>query len=136
MEQEKLFHDDIYDAIRTAVQRLGGFKVVGSAMWPEKSPDKAGELLANCLNRARPEKLDTEQILYLIREARKVNCHVIVAFINEDAGYAPPTPTEPIDEMAQLQRDYIRSVEVMRQLTEKMERAQIRLGRDLKVVEK
>lgn len=127
MEQERLWHDDIFDATRTAIQRLGGFKTVGAALWPEKSPDKAGELLANCLNRTRPEKLDLEQFLLIVREARKVGCHVVAAFICDNAGYAPPQPIEPKDEMAELQRAYISAVEAQRALIERMERVQTRL---------
>jgi len=135
MEQEKLFHDDIYDAIRTAVQRIGGTKKVGATLWPEKSVTQAGELLANCLNRSRPEKLDPEQVLLIKRLARQANCHVIVAFENEDCGYKPPVPIEPVDEMAELQRTFIESVKQQKELADRMQRAQMRLGRDLGVVE-
>lgn len=47
MEQEKLFYDDIYDAIRSAVHHLKGAKHVGHMLWPEMSVDKAGERLLN-----------------------------------------------------------------------------------------
>lgn len=127
MEQERLWHDDIFDATRTAIQRLGGFKIVGAKLWPEKSPDKAGELLANCLNRTRPEKLDLEQFLLILREARKVGCHVIASFICDDAGYAPPQPIEPRDEYAELQRAYINAVGKLEELAERMGRVQTRL---------
>jgi len=136
MDQAKLFHEDIYDALRTAVQSLGGPKTVGPMLWPEKTMDQAKDYLNACLNRERREVLNPEQLLLILREARKANSHAALAYICEDAGYAAPVPTEPIDEMAQLQRDYIQSVETMRQLTERMERAQMRLGRDLKVVDR
>lgn len=109
MEQEPLFFEDIYDAYRHAVQRLGGAKTVGSSLFPEKSPDKAGEHLLNCLNRDRAEKLDLEQLLWIKREGRKAGCHVITAFENAEAGYAPPQPIEPEDEKAELQRRFIRA---------------------------
>ncbi|MFK5950901.1 MAG: hypothetical protein QM500_19285, partial [Methylococcales bacterium] len=80
MEQLALYHEDIYEAIRTAIQALGGAKKVGSSLWPDKSPDKAGELLNNCLNVTRNEKLDPEQVLFISRESRKIGCHAIAEY--------------------------------------------------------
>lgn len=69
MQQDSLFHEDIYDALGTDIKHIGGAKKVGVMLWPEKSADKAGENLNNCLNRTRPEKLDPEQIMFIVREA-------------------------------------------------------------------
>lgn len=57
MEQERLFFDDIADAIRVTVQALGGNKVMGCKVWPEKAPDAAARHLSDCLNAHKPEKL-------------------------------------------------------------------------------
>lgn len=122
MQQEPLFHEDIYEAIRTACMALGGMKRVGVMLKPDHSADKAGEWLNNCLNQTRPEKLDPEQIQFISREARKANCHAIATFQNSDAGYAPPIPIEPEDEKARLQREYIASVKAQQRITEKLER--------------
>ncbi|MCG8434409.1 MAG: hypothetical protein MJA83_10295 [Gammaproteobacteria bacterium] len=122
MEQESLFIEDVYEALRVAVMALGGTKVVGTMLWGDKPADKAGELLANCLNRTRPEKLDPEQFIFLQREAKKVGCHAIPAFTNQDTGYAPPIPIEPEDEKAQLQRDYIAAVKLSQQIAKRMEK--------------
>jgi len=92
MEQENLFHEDIYDALRTCIQRIGGNKKVGSHLWPEKSPDKAGEMLANCLNRDHAQKLDLEQVLWILREARRKDCHAGMYFITDECDYKQPEP--------------------------------------------
>lgn len=121
MDQEPLFIEDIYDAMRHAVQRLGGAKKVGIQLWTEKSADKAGEQLLACLNRDRAEKLSIEQFLWLRREARKIGCHVIAAYENQDGGYAPPQPVDPEDESAELMRRFIESVKVQERITARLE---------------
>lgn len=121
MDQEPLFIEDIYDAMRQTVQRLGGAKKVGIQFWPEKSADKAGEQLLNCLNRDRQEKLSIEQFLWLRREGRNVGCHIIAAFENQDGGYAPPQPVEPQDESAELMRQFIESVKSQERIAARLE---------------
>lgn len=133
MDQQGLFHEDIYDAVRSTVQRLGGPKKVGCLLWPDQPPEKAGQRMLDCLNRDRREVLNPEQLLFLAKEGRKSDCHTILAYLCEEAGYRPPEPIEPVDEMAQLQRDHIEAVKLLKVLAEKFERAQIRLGRDLKI---
>lgn len=134
--QESPF-EDIYEAYRDCCRSIGGkawAKTIGSMLWPAKMPDDAGKLLNNCLDKNRSEKLDPEQTLFILKEARKSGCHSAINYICEISGYRSPEPIEPIDEMAELQREYIGAVETMRTLTEKMEQAQIRVGRDLKSV--
>ncbi len=121
MNQEPLFIEDIYDAMRHTVARLGGAKRVGLQFWPEKSADKAGEHLLNCMNRDRSEKLNIEQFLWLRREGRKIGCHVIAAFENQDAGYAAPQPVDPQDESAELMRKFIESVKEQERITARLE---------------
>lgn len=121
MDQEPLFFEDIYDALRHAVHRLGGAKIVGASLFPEKMPDKAAEYLLACLNRDRAEKLSMEHFLWIRREARKVGCHVIAAFENQDSGYAPPQPVEPQDEVAELQRQFMANVQSSGRIAQRME---------------
>lgn len=121
MTQDPLFHEDVYEAIRTTVMALGGSKKVGAALKPDLPADKAGEWLANCLNRTRPEKLDPEQLLFLSREGRRVGCHAIAVFINADGGYAAPQPVEPEDERALLQRQFVQAVEISKRIADRLE---------------
>lgn len=119
--QVPLFHEDIYAAIHTAIMALGGAKKIGSCLWPDKPADKAGELLNNCLNRTRAEKLDPEQVNYISREARKVGCHAIAEFNGSDQGYQV-TPIEPEDEKAELQRQIINASKILQDSIAKLER--------------
>lgn len=122
VQQEPLFIEDIYEAVRTVSMALGGTKKAGALLKPDLPADKAGEWLANCLNRARPEKLDPEQLMFLAREGRRVGCHAIASFMCQDGGYAPPNPIEPEDERAALQRAYIESVRAQRQIADRLEK--------------
>jgi len=120
MEQLALYHEDIYEAIRTAVQALGGAKKVGSMLWPDKSPDKAGELLNNCLNTTRNEKLDPEQVVYLIAQSQKVGMHSIIDFIGSNCNYKF-SPIEPEDEKAELMKKFIQATQWQKEIAKKME---------------
>ncbi len=104
--QAPLFHEDVFEAARTVIMALGGSKKVGSMLWPEKSPQHGSELLNNCLNTVRPEKLDPEQLLFLLVEGQKIGCHALADYIGQCAGYKF-MPIEPEDEKAELQKQVI-----------------------------
>ncbi len=65
MQAEMPFFDSPEDAIRNAVQQLGGAKQVGPLLWPDKSVDAASRLLLDCLNQSRAEKLEISQVLHI-----------------------------------------------------------------------
>lgn len=122
VEQQSLFHDSLYDALKDCVRAIGEPKAVGKAMRPEKSQDEARTWLLNCLNPDRPEKFDPEQVLWILKESRKVNCHAGMAYIDRECGYADPQPIEPLDERAALQRDYIAAVKTLVAIQARMDR--------------
>jgi hypothetical protein len=123
--QQSLFYEDIFEALRTDVMALGGSKRVGAMLWPEKAADKAGELLNNCLNRDRAEKLDLEQTLFIKRAAKQVGSYATIFFECDDAGFTRPHPVEPEDETAKLQREFIEAAKRMEQMTARIERLQL-----------
>lgn len=122
MLQESLFVDSIYDALRGIVERAGGLKAVGLRLRPTKSADEAGRWLADCLNTSRPEKLDPEDVLHLLRIGREANYHGAKYWIDTECGYAPTPPVEPADEQAQLMREYIEAVKHQQQIANRLER--------------
>jgi len=122
MNQPPLFVESIYDALRAIVGQLGGPKVVGARLWPAKSVDDARRQLLDCLNPDRHEKLDPEQIVMLFRLARLAGYHGAMEYFAAEAGYTKPSPIEPADEMAQLQRDFIASVKLQQQIAARLER--------------
>lgn len=122
MQQSALFHEDIYDALSTDIAVLGGPKKVATMLWPAKSARAAADHLANCLSRHRAEKLDIEQIMFLIRKAKEQGSYCTLSFLADDTGFTRPMPVEPEDEKAALQRQFIQQVEQQRLLIERMER--------------
>lgn len=122
MEQQALFYEDIFDALRTCVLALGGFKVVGSKLRPELDPHKAGEWLADCLNRARAQKPEMDHVMWILREAKAAGCHAGMYYIARDAGYAEPPPITPQDELSDLQRRFIEAAKTQDIVLKRIER--------------
>jgi hypothetical protein len=122
--QATLFQESLNRALEVAVTALGGAKAVGHKLRPEMLADAAGKWLCNCLN-DNPDvrmKLEGEQIMWILREARKVGCHAAINYICGDAGYANPLPVEPEDEKAQLMREFIAATAQQKINIEKLER--------------
>lgn len=125
MEQETLFHESIYEALRATVAGLGGAKTVASILWPEKPADEANRQLLDCLNPDRAARLDPEKLLLLLRLARGKGIHTAIGWILDELGYAKPVPVDPEDQQSDLMRQYIRSVEQQRQLVDRLARLNI-----------
>lgn len=120
--QSQLFYESIYEAMTDLVRALGGPKKVGPMLWPDKSIDAAAQLLRDSINSHRKERLNQEQTMFLLRKAREIGWHAAINFICEQVGYSAPTPIEPQDQVAALQRAYVESVRQQKQITERMER--------------
>lgn len=120
MEQISLIHEDIYEALRTCIQAIGGAKKVGVELWPELSADKAGNRLNDSLNRSRREQLNAEQIIWILARARQANCHAGMSFIAEECGYKYE-PIEPENEQAKLMREFIEMSRRMEQISAQMQ---------------
>lgn len=84
-------------------------------------PDRAARWLANALDDARPEKLEVEDIFWILRECRKKGYHAPAEYIGSDIGYQV-NPVEPEDEYAALQRQFIESTNMQRTILERMEK--------------
>lgn len=107
-------------ALVDAVKALGGSKVVGCKLWPEKAPDAAQRLLLDCLNDDRPAHLTPEHVLLILRLARQRGHHGAVAWLLASLGYAPPQPVELRDEAAELQRQFIEATRTMQSMVDRM----------------
>ena len=122
MEQVALFHEDEIDALRDCIRALGGSKEVGSRLWPDKPPDKAGEHLSNALNPGHQQKLSFSEGLTIMRWSREIGCHVAMAYVTDTCNYHRTEPREPDDHMAELQRDFIAAVEKLEGIKSQMKR--------------
>lgn len=121
MNQQSLFHETLTEALQDCIRALGGAKAVGHAMRPEKSIDDARRWLLDTLNPDRAEKLAPDQVLWILKESRKVGCHAAMAYIARECGYADPQPIEPEDERATLQREYIAAVKTLSAIQTRLE---------------
>lgn len=106
-DQNRLFITDIYDALGDLVRAVGGPKEVGQGLYPKKQPDDAAGYVKDCLNRARRETFDAEEIMWLLRRGRELGCHEPIRWICSNAGYVEPEPKEEETELAKLLREYV-----------------------------
>ena len=80
--------------------------------------------LADCLNADRRERLDPDQVLWILREGRKIGCHAAMHYLCADSGYSPSQPIEPKDELAELQRNFIEASKGMQRMAARIEQIQ------------
>jgi hypothetical protein len=118
-QQFPLIVDSLNDAIRDTARAIG-FKEIAKELWPKKSTEDAARYLNDCLNPDRAQKLDGEEILYIARRGRDVGCYLITMFICADTGFAPPTPIDPDDQRAELQRQFIESTARLERLAQRI----------------
>ena len=113
--------ESLDDALVECVKAAGGSKVVGARLWPAKMVDAAQRHLLNCLKEGRAEHLKPEEVLLILRLAREAGCHTGMVFLAHSLGYSVPTPVDPRDEVAQLQREFIAANAEMRARAERLE---------------
>lgn len=97
-----LFIEDVYDALKAAVQVLGGAKAVAGRLWPHKPIDQARKDLLDCLNRDNDRKFDVEEILAILKMAGEAGYHQAKHWIDHSLGYQPTQPLDPIVERDRL----------------------------------
>lgn len=122
MNQPRLIYDDFSDALADLVRALGGPKVVGGKMRPELPVEQAANWVRDCLSAHRREQFHPAQVVLLLRLGRDANFHGAKQFLDDDTGYTRSQPRDPTDELAELQRAYIDSVSMQRQIADRMER--------------
>lgn len=118
---QQLFHETWADAIREVIATCGGAKQVAAKLWPEKTPDAAHRLLLDCLNEARPERLDPDRVRMVLKMGRDNNCHAAINWLLRDIGYEDARAVEPADEVAQLMRDFISAQKALQGIAERIE---------------
>lgn len=113
--------DGINGALIECVRACGGSKQVGPLLWPEKTPDAAQRLILACLNEDRPERLSPEQLVFVLKLSKAKGCHAGINSLCDLLAYTHPTPIEPRDEVAELQKQFIAATEAMQALAARME---------------
>lgn len=115
-----LFFDRIEDALAEVINRCGGRKKFAGEMWPSKPQRDAHNLVDACLNPERREKFSPQDVQYILKRGREAECHDAIYYICGEAGYDQPRPVNPQDKREQLQRDFIRSVEVQARILDEL----------------
>jgi hypothetical protein len=110
LHQHALFHEDINSALQGLIAAMGGAKIVGSRLYPDLPVDGAARRLLDALNPDRAQQLSQTQFLTLLRWGREAGHHGVMEYIAEEAGYTKPSPRNPEEERAELQREFIESV--------------------------
>lgn len=104
MQVEMPFFESVEDALKSAVQSLGGSKKVGSLLWPDKTIDDASRTLMDCLNASRSAKLEITQLMLVFRTAKETGCHGPFAWFASEVGYEakPVTTAEEQDRLTNV----------------------------------
>jgi hypothetical protein len=117
-----LFLEDVFDALRAAVQAAGGAKSVAAQLWPHKPVDQARKDLLDALNRDNARKLCIEEVLALLRMSREQGYHAAKHWIDEALGYQPTPLADPKVERDRLADELARAADNFKTLTRAAER--------------
>lgn len=101
MQTDLPFYESPEDALRAAIQALGGSKVVGPMLWPDKGVDNASRQLLDCVNTNRHEKLEVTQIMRIFVLAKDAGYHAPFEWFAGQVGYdaRPVTKAEEVDRL-------------------------------------
>ena len=113
MQTEMPFFDSPEEALKSAVNALGGTKEVGLQLFPDKSADVASRHLNDCLNNSRAEKLDLSQILWILRKAKEKGHHTAFAWFANYVGYEakPIAKAEEVEKLQDTIRDATKTLQ-------------------------
>lgn len=114
-DTDNLFYDGLRDALGQVV-RVVGIKRLAAELRPALSADKAAQWLRDCLDGGRREKLDLEEVQFILRRGREAGCHAAMRQLCRDGGYADPQPIEPEDERTAVLREFNERVRQLEQL--------------------
>lgn len=115
--------NSINAALIEAVKALGGSKVVGHKLWPEKAVDAAQRHLLACLNEDKPERLTPDHLMLVLRMARDIGHHGALFQMCSLLGYSEPQPINPKDELTELLREYLEAKKQDAGKADRIERA-------------
>lgn len=119
--QMSLIHESINDAIREAVQAIGGYKKLGTLMFPDLPADQSAGRVRDCLNADRREHFTPEQMLMIARLAKSAGNNAIMEFFAIELGYLKPVAVDPDDEIARLQREFVEATKSLHHMASRIE---------------
>lgn len=119
--QMSLIHESITDAIREAVQAIGGNKKLGALMFPDLPVDQAAGRIRDCLNPDRRELFSPDQVLMIARLAKSSGNNTIMGYLAAELGYLKPVSIDPEDEIARLQREFVDATRSLHHMASRIE---------------
>lgn len=118
----ELFHEDIMDAVRGIVSVLGGAKKAGPLLFPDLLDDAAARRLLDCLNPDRQHQLTITQFVLLLKKGRDAGFHGAMHYLTDEVGYTRPSPIDPDDQRAELQRQFVAGVAQLAEMAKRLQR--------------
>lgn len=98
---------DVYSAARVTLRRIGGPEEIGPRLFPHLQDELAAERrICDVINPRNHKKFDLQQTADFLRLARQGDCHELMGFLCAYAGYQPPQPIEPLEELGALLRAF------------------------------
>ncbi|MGH8258107.1 MAG: hypothetical protein ACREUG_00280 [Steroidobacteraceae bacterium] len=97
-------HEDVGELVRSLVAALGGAKVVGPRLFPQKSAGAAARYLLDCLNPNRDHDIGVEGFITLLKWGREAAIHFAMHWIADELHYSRPQTIEPEDQAAEILR--------------------------------
>jgi len=131
MQSELPFYESPEDALRAAVQALGGTKKLGAVLWPDKAVDAASRALLDCLNESRHEKLDLSQVMLVLSLAKEAGCHAPFVWLAGQVGYDahPVTRADEVDRLTTVVEQSTKTLAAALVALERIQGAATRLER-------
>lgn len=118
--QLELIHESVNDALRSAIAALGGPKKVACLLRPSWEGDRAQRWLNNALDAQRPEKLEVEDIIWILRESKRAGFHQAMSYIANECEYEA-RPIVPEEAEANLVKVIANASETMQKAMRQLE---------------
>lgn len=122
MEQESLFFESVEDVLDAVIRATGGHKQVANDLWPSLRMETAYARIKACLNPEKAEKFSPSELMWLLARGRAKGLHIAMHWLCGELGYAPPSPVEPADQEADINRQLDASLEKLEHLTSRLAR--------------
>jgi hypothetical protein len=127
MQADLPFYESPEDALRAAVQALGGTKKIGALLWGDLSPENAGRRMSDCLNANRTERLTLGQVMRVLQMAKAAGHHGPMAWIAAEIGYSaqPVSQADEVDRLACVLEESTRTMAAALATLERLQRVRV-----------
>lgn len=114
-------YNSIEHALKVAIEASGGIQNVAAKMRPDVLREAAGKWLSDCLNPARREKLDINEIVSILRMAHEHGFHDAMDYFAAQCGYEGLKPITTEARIAMLEQQYAERAAALDELKHQIE---------------